>query len=165
MYKKSLKLSLVLAGLLLLAAQGSVAGEKPAPGDAGPPPRHGMGGPGHGPGPGMIPPEKKDAFDAIMLKFKDQSQKLHQDMFAKQVELTGALAASAVDEGKVKALGKELNTLQSQLNDLDVERKLEMRKQGIPFGPYMLPFHGGGMEGHGGKGGFMPPPPPPPPAF
>jgi Spy/CpxP family protein refolding chaperone len=188
MSKKFLKLGLMLAGILLLSAQVSVAGEKPAPGDGPPPPPHGMAGPERGPGPDMIAPEKKEIFDAIMKKFKDQSQKVHQDMFAKQAELIGALAAGTVDEAKAKTLSKEFNALQAQLNDLDTERKIEMRKQGIPFGPYMLPHHGMGPggpgqggpghgmgpggpghggPGHGGPGmgkGDYPPPPPAPPA-
>lgn len=190
MKSKALRLSILLAGMLLLAAQMGVAAETKGHGPDGPVPKHEqtapgpMGMPGMGGNmPGMVPPEKKDAYDAIVAKYKDQNLKLHQDVFAKQTEISGALAASSIDEGKVKTLTKELNGLQTQIQDLDTEKKIEMRKQGIPFGPYMLPHHGMGGMGGMGKGAMMsgkgmggspmmqgmqhetpPPPPPPPPA-
>ena len=163
MKNKGMRMVVVIAAMVLLATQFVVAAEKKehnaheqapavatAPAAA-PSAGHGdmkMGMMEHMGG--MIPADKKDAFDAIEAKFKAQVTKLHQDVYAKNAELTGALAASSVDEAKTKALSKELNGLYAQLNDIETEKRLEMRKQGIPFGPYMQPHHGkmgGGMMG------------------
>jgi Spy/CpxP family protein refolding chaperone len=108
----------------------------------------------------MIPADKKEAFDAIEAKYAPLADKAHQDVYAKNAELSGALAANPVDEAKVKALGKELGALYAKLSDLETEMRLEMRKQGIPFGPYMQPRHGrmggGAMQGKmGGHGAMM----------
>lgn len=180
MNSKALRMAVVVTALVLLTTQFVVAAEKKAhegheqPTAAAAPAAATTAAPaapmaGHGAGHGgmkmpmmehrggMVPAEKKDVFDAIEAKYKPQFAKLHQDAYAKNAELSGALAASAVDEGKVKTLSKELNAINAQLNDLETEKRLEMRKQGVPFGPYMQPHHskmGGGMM-EGKMGGMM----------
>ena len=151
--------SIAVVAMIFFAVTGATAAEQKAmPSEPGQPvtlpeppsmPGKGMMGRGMPDTASMIPAEKRAAYDAVTAKYKEHKSKLNQDIFAKTTELNGALAASDLDEVKAKTLAKELGSLYGRLSEIETEERIELRKQGVPFGPYMMQQ---GMRGISGGG-------------
>ncbi len=70
------------------------------------------------------------------------------ELWAKSEEMKGLMAAETLDEGRVKALQKEINGLRSELADKRTEMRLELRNID-PEARYAGRF---GRSGYGHKG-------------
>jgi Spy/CpxP family protein refolding chaperone len=85
---------------------------------------------GHG-GMGMmsIPPEKREAVQKIHDEFKDKLFTLHQDVQAKQAELSAIMLQAQPDTAKAKTVAKEIETLKDQEMDVIIDMHAKITKE------------------------------------
>ncbi|MEW5723948.1 MAG: hypothetical protein AB1896_12625 [Thermodesulfobacteriota bacterium] len=115
-----LALGLVVAGGYALAQGPGWGGHMMGYGwGAGP----GWGGPMRGPGYHMGWGYSADP------KYYEETYKIQNELYQKNLELDRLLSEETVDEGKVKALQAEINKLQNDLSDQRLAAELEFRKK------------------------------------
>jgi zinc resistance-associated protein len=115
-----------------------------------------------------LTPDQRSQLDQLDRKFYEETADLQKALWEKSSELNALLNAADPDIKRVKALFKEVNNLQSQLDEKNLDYNLEQRKiipgsrfgggygspQGSHMGGYGSGMMGGGM-GSGMMGGGM----------
>jgi len=150
------KLVIVLGSLMLIAA---IAYPAFAHGPGWGRGHHMMGAWGGGPGCsadyerdyGNLTPEKRTQLDDLNKKFNDDTATLRNELWTKSEELGTLLNTSNPDEGKLKALQKEISELRAKLSEKRLDYELEARKI-APEGTYARGYgrgYGGHMRGYG----------------
>jgi len=106
---------------------------------------------GYGQGYAQMSPEQLQQVRQIQAQYADKMYDLRSRLYAKQQELSAAMAADEVDTGKVNSLVSEINELRGELFSARTEMQLEIRQQGLfptyggyGMGPGMM-MHGRGM--------------------
>ena len=94
--------------------------------------------------------EQQAKLDGLDQKFFNETGNLRGEIWSKRAELDGLLNSQNPDENKIKALQKEISTLQAQMAEKRLNYRLEARKtapEGNAGGYYR------GRGGYGGNGG------------
>jgi len=73
--------------------------------------------------------------DGLDQKFFNETGKLRSEIWSKRAELDGLLNAQRPDGNKIRALQKEISTLQAQMSEKRLSYRLESRKV-VPEGYY-----------------------------
>ena len=84
--------------------------------------------------------------------FRDRTQGLREDLWAKRQEMRTILGGSSPDEKQLKKVQKVINALQAKLADAKVEHMLEVKK----INPQAFTGEGFGYGRHAGKCGWRP---------
>ena len=116
---------------------------------------------GYAQGYGQMSPEQMQKMRQIHADYAEEIYDLRGELFAKQQELTAAMAGDEVNTSKVRSLTQEINDLRGKLFENRTEMQMEMRKQdlmpaygGYGMGPGMMSGCTGMGPGmmHGGQG-------------
>jgi len=105
---------------------------------------------GYGQGYGQMDPEKMQQMRDIQADYAEEMYELRSQLFAKQQELSAAMAGERVNEEQARSLVSEINDLRGELFSQRMEMRMEMRQQGL-----MSPYGGYGMMGPGMMGQGM----------
>jgi zinc resistance-associated protein len=100
---------------------------------------------------GNLTPEKRSQLDDLNKKFNDDTATLRNELWTKSEELGTLLNTANPDEGKLKALQKEIIELRAKLSEKRLDYELEARKIS-PEGTYARGYgrgYGGHMRGYG----------------
>jgi Spy/CpxP family protein refolding chaperone len=129
------------------------------------------GGPGMGPGSGMGPgygmgpcwtgaldltQEQQAQIQARQAAFQKDAAPLRENLFAKKMELRNMWTRTNPEDAKVLAKQKEIQTLQTQLQEKATQFQLECRQMLTPEQQAKIPTtaaYRGGPGYHGGRGG------------
>ncbi|MCF8086103.1 MAG: periplasmic heavy metal sensor [Desulfohalobiaceae bacterium] len=109
---------------------------------------------GYGQGYGQMNPEMMQQMRDIQAQYADKMYDLRSQLFAKQQELSAAMAGEQVNADRVRSLVDEINNLRGELFSARTEMQIEMRQKGImsSYGGYGM---GPGMMGPGMMGPGM----------
>ncbi len=121
--------------------------------------------PGHrmGPGQGMtgqgpgrtgmaaqLTPQQQQTLQKIQAAHQNAFADITRKLWAKQIQLQAALTEDKIDDGKIRSLTSDINTLRSSLFDEQVKMQVELSRAGLAF--YTMR---GGMMGQGMGAGMM----------
>ena len=98
---------------------------------------------GYAQGYAQMSPEQLQQMRQIQSRYADKMYDFRSRLYAKQQELSAAMAADEVNTSKVNALVSEINELRGKLFSARTEMQLEMRQQGL------MPYYGGYGMGPG----------------
>jgi zinc resistance-associated protein len=94
--------------------------------------------PGYGPGQCLsygrdyrgapLTEEQQARVEELRTSHFDETGPLRNELWAKREQMRGLMASETLDEARVKALQKEINTLRSELADKRAEIMIELRK-------------------------------------
>ena len=97
--------------------------------------------------------EQQARVEELVRRHDEQVTPIRNELWAKQVEMKALMVAETLDESKVKALQKEINTLRSDLSDKRIDFRIELRK--IDPDARFAGRMGRGGSGRTGSGPFM----------
>lgn len=121
-------------------------------------------GPGHGKGRGgcyqaqqmqQLTPEQQEKLDIINTEFRTKVDPLRKDMMTKHFELEALMVQPEGNEGKIKAIAKELGAIKAKMFEAQTEYRTALAEAGIQnfggrgMGRGFGPCAGGGCPGYG----------------
>lgn len=110
----------------------------------------GWGGPGDGSGYSQnLTDEQQKALDQERQAFRNATDSLRQDLYAKNLELRSELAKDNPDAQKAATLQKEVSKLESDLDQKQLDFSLNARKIAPDAGRGYMMGGRGGMRGYG----------------